>query len=57
LVEVELKEGITIEGKLIAADNERIELEEEKGKGKKKEIIAHVLPFDAIKSTTVKIVF
>lgn len=57
LVEVELKEGITIEGKLIAADNERIELEEEKGKGKKKEIIPHVLPFDAIKSTTVKIVF
>jgi ribosome maturation factor RimP len=57
LVEVELKEGVTIEGKLIAADNERIELEEEKGKGKKKEVIAHVLPFDAIKSTTVKVVF
>ncbi|MFN5423579.1 MAG: ribosome maturation factor [bacterium] len=57
LVEVELKEGKVIEGKLIAADADGIVVEEEKGKGKKKEVISHVLLFDAIKSTTVKVVF
>lgn len=57
LVEVELNEGKLIEGKLIAADNDGIVVEEEKGKGKKKEVVSHVLLFDAIKSTTVKVVF
>jgi ribosome maturation factor RimP len=57
LVEVEMKEGKLIEGKLIAADSDGIVVEEEKGKGKKKEVISHVLLFDAIKSTTVKVVF
>lgn len=57
LVDVDLKEGKAIEGKLIAADSDEIVVEEEKGKGKKKEIVSHVLLFDAIKSTTVKVVF
>lgn len=57
MVEVELKEGKVITGKLIATDADGIVVEEEKGKGKKKEIISHVLLFDAIKSTTVQVVF
>lgn len=57
LVEVELKEEKVIEGKLIAADSDGIVVEEEKGKGKKKEVVSHVLLFDVIKSTTVKVVF
>ena len=56
-VEVALKEGKVIEGKLIAADNDGIVVEEEKGKGKKKEVVSHLLLFEIIKSTTVKVVF
>ena len=57
VVEVDLNEGKLIEGKMIAADSDGIVVEEEKGKGKKKEIVSHVLLFDAIKSTIVKVVF
>ena len=56
-VQVEMKDESVVEGKLISADSDGIVLEEEKGKGKKKEIITHVLLFDQIKSTVVKVVF
>lgn len=57
MVEVITNEGKTIEGKLLHATAEEIEVEEEKGKGKKREVIKHVLPFSEIKTTTVKIIF
>ena len=57
VVEIEMKDGRAFEGKLLAADEKGIEVDEEKGKGKKLEVIKHVLLFDDIKTTTVKIVF
>lgn len=57
VVELEMKDGRAFEGKLLAADEKGIEVDEEKGKGKKLEVIKHSLLFDDIKTTTVKIVF
>ena len=57
VVEVTDLEGKMIEGKLLSATAEGIEVEEEKGKGKKKEVIKHQIPFSSIKSTVVKIIF
>ena len=57
VVEVTDLEGRMIEGKLLSATAEGIEVEEEKGKGKKKEVIKHQIPFSSIKSTVVKIIF
>ena len=54
---VELADGKKAEGKLIAADNVGIELEEELGKGKKKEVVKHTFLFDQIKESKVNIVF
>ncbi len=56
-LEVESKEGKMIEGKLLQVDEKGIELEEVKGKGKKKEVLKHFLLFDDIQSATVTIVF
>ena len=56
-VEVETLDGRKLEGKLLAADETSIQLEEEKGKGKKKEIIQHFLLMKDIKSTIVKLIF
>ena len=56
-LEVERSEGSEIEGKLIAADEAGIELDEETGKGKKKETVKHFILFDQIKSAKVKVVF
>lgn len=56
-LEVELDEDRKFEGKLVHADDKGIELEEEKGKGKKKEVIKHFLLYEAIKSATVKATF
>lgn len=57
LVEVLLKEGIKVEGKLLEVQENEIVVEETKGKNKKKEVIVHRFPFDAIKSTKIQIVF
>ena len=57
LVEVECTDGRKLEGKLLGVSENGIEVEEEKGKGKKKEIVKHELPFVELKSTVVKIVF
>lgn len=56
-VEVILKDGIKITGKLIDVSEEAITVEETKGKNKKKEVIQHQFQFDQIKSTTIQTVF
>lgn len=56
-VEVVTKDGIRLEGKLLGATETSIELEEEKGKGKKKEIVQHTILFDDIKTTKIQIKF
>ena len=62
--EVILLDGSKIEGKLTAANEEAIVLEEEKGKNrsgrqgsKKKEIVQHTILFNNIKTTTIQIKF
>lgn len=57
MVETILKDGRKISGKLLAANEAGITLEETKGKGKKQEVLTHELSFDHIKSTTVQVVF
>jgi|SRR3954471_6574991 ribosome maturation factor RimP len=54
-VEIVLKSGIKMEGKLINATDEEIVIEEEKGNKKKKEIIQHSLSYDDIKTTKIQI--
>ena len=56
-VEVLLMDGAKKEGKLISISEAGIVIEEEKGKGKKKELVQHEIPFDAIKTTKVQIKF
>ena len=45
------------EGKLLSVEETGLTLEEEKGKGKKKEITQQLIPFDTIKSIVVQIKF
>jgi ribosome maturation factor RimP len=54
-VEILLKSGVKIEGKLINATDVEILIEEEKGNKKKKEIIQHSLSYDDIKTTKIQI--
>jgi len=56
-VEVLEKEGNKKEGKLINVTDESIVVEEEKGKGKKREIVQHTISFENIKSTKIQIKF
>lgn len=56
-VEVILADGTRIEGKLLSVSDEVIVVEEEKGKGKKKELLQHSIPFVNIKSTKIQIKF
>ena len=56
-VEVTHRDGIKTEGKLINVTQHDIVIEEEKGKGKKKEVVAHSISFDNIKTTTIQIKF
>lgn len=56
-VEVLKQDGVKIEGKLLAASDTEIQVEEEKGKGKKKEIILHTVPLDTVKTTKIQIKF
>jgi len=56
-VEVMKQDGIKTEGKLLEVHETGITLEEEKGKGKKKELIQHIVPFSEIKTTKVQIKF
>ncbi len=45
------------EGKLLQVGETEIVVEEEKGKGKKKELVQHTIPFDQIKTTKIQIKF
>ncbi|MGN6291325.1 MAG: ribosome maturation factor RimP [Chitinophagaceae bacterium] len=56
-VEVLQLDGVKKEGKLISTTETDIVIEEEKGKGKKKELVQHSIPFSEIKTTKVQIKF
>jgi ribosome maturation factor RimP len=56
-VEVTRRDGIKTEGKLVSVTQHDIVIEEEKGKGKKKEMVAHAISFDHIKTATIQIKF
>lgn len=56
-VEVVRTDGNKTEGKLLGITETEITVEEEKGKGKRKELVTHVIPFDNIKTTKVQIKF
>jgi ribosome maturation factor RimP len=56
-VEVIEQSGIKREGRLAGVTVDGIVVEEEKGKGKKKEIVTHAILFDNIKSTKIQIKF
>lgn len=56
-VEVMEKDGAKKEGRLINATEQAITIEEQKGKGKKMEIVQHSIPFENIKMTKIQIKF
>ncbi len=56
-VEVLMKDGVKIEGKLLEVNDNELAVEEIRGKNKKQEIIRHQLPLEQIKSTKIQIVF
>jgi len=56
-IEVTKIDEAKIEGKLLAVEDSRILVEEEKGKGKKRELITHSILVDDIKSIKVQIKF
>ena len=56
-VEVILKDGIKVIGKMTEVGEDTITVEETKGKNKKKEVITHHFQFGQIKSTTIQTVF
>ena len=56
-VEVILTDDAKKEGKLVAAEEDHIKIEEAKGKGKKQELITHDISFDNIKTTKIQIKF
>ena len=57
VVEVLLKDGIKKEGKLLSISENEIVIEEEKGKGKKKELIEHKILKQEIKTTKIQVKF
>lgn len=56
-VEVILQDGSKIEGKLTGVSDADIQVEEIKGKSKKKEVIEHTIRIDNIKTTKIQIQF
>jgi ribosome maturation factor RimP len=56
-IEVLRVDGVKNEGKLLTVSEEEIVVEEEKGKGKKKELVQHTILFTNIKSTKIQIKF
>lgn len=57
MVEILLKNGLKKEGKLITVSENEIVIEEEKGKGKRKEVIQHIILKEEIKTTKVQVKF
>lgn len=55
--EVVLKNGIKKEGKLISAGENEIVIEEEIGKGKRKELMQHIILKEEIKATRIQVKF
>lgn len=55
--EVVLKNGIKKEGKLVSAGENEIVIEEEKGKGKRKELMQHTILKEEIKATRIQVKF
>ena len=56
-VEVLLKNGIKREGKLLSITDNEIIVEEQRGQGKKKELIEHTILKEEIKTTKIQIKF
>jgi len=56
-VEITLIDGVKNEGKLLQVGETEIVVEEEKGKGKKKEMVQLTVPFSEIKTTRIQIKF
>jgi ribosome maturation factor RimP len=56
-IEVLRVDGVKNEGKLLTVSDDEIVMEEEKGKGKKKELVQHTIPFSEIKATRIQIKF
>jgi len=56
-VEILQKDGVKTEGKLVDANEAEVKIEEEKGHGKKKELLLHNIPFENIKTTKIQIRF
>lgn len=56
-IEVIEADGSRKEGKMTFVTDEAIVVEEEKGKGKKKEIVEHTIPFSNIKTARIQIKF
>jgi len=57
LVEILLKDGRKIEGKLLEVNETDLVIEETRGKNKKKEVLQHQFLLNDIKSTKLQIVF
>jgi ribosome maturation factor RimP len=56
-VEVVLKDGIKVAGKMMEVQDDSIMVEETKGKNKKQEVIQHHFSFENIKSTKIQAAF
>ena len=56
-VEIVLKNGLKKEGKLINVSENEVVIEEEIGKGKKKEVVQHIILKEEIKTTKVQVKF
>lgn len=56
-VEVVLKNGLKKEGKMVSVSEDEVMLEEEKGKGKKKELIRHPILKEEIKTIKIQVKF
>ena len=57
MVEIVLKNGLKKEGKLISVSENEVIIEEEIGKGKKKEVVQHIILKEEIKTTKVQVKF
>ena len=56
-VEVVLHDGSKVEGKLTGVSDTTIQVEEVKGKNKKREVVEHTISIDNIKTTKIQIQF
>ena len=57
MMEIVLKNGLKKEGKLISVSENDVIIEEEIGKGKKKEVVQHIILKEEIKTTKIQVKF